>query len=163
MARRTFFSFHYENDVWRANIVRNSWITKADRETAGFIDAAEFEEVKKGGNIAIKRWINRQLEGTSVTVVLIGADTSNREYIKYEIQQSHARGNGLLGIYVHNLKDRYGNQSPKGSNQFGEIGRDSAGNTVYFSTHYPTYDWKDDDGYSNLGSWIEAAAKKVGR
>lgn len=47
MARRTFFSFHYENDVWRANIVRNSWVTKSDRDAAGFVDAADFEEVKK--------------------------------------------------------------------------------------------------------------------
>ena len=47
MARRAFFSFHYENDVWRANIVRNSWVTKIDREAAGFIDAAAFEEVRK--------------------------------------------------------------------------------------------------------------------
>ncbi len=39
MARRVFFSFHYERDVWRAGQVRNSWVTK-DREEAGFWDAA---------------------------------------------------------------------------------------------------------------------------
>jgi len=70
MVRRVFFSFHYEKDVWRANVVRNSWVSKPDRESAGFIDAADFEKLKKQGEEAIKRWINGQLEGTSVTAVL---------------------------------------------------------------------------------------------
>lgn len=163
MARRAFFSFHYENDVWRANIVRNSWVTKPDREAAGFVDSADFEEVKKGGDAAIKRWIDKQLEGTSVSVILIGSDTSNREYVKYELQKSYQKGNGLFGIYIHQIKDRYGNTSSIGSNTFGEIGKDANGNSVYFSVSYPFYDWVNDDGYTNLGSWIEAAAKSAGR
>lgn len=163
MARRAFFSFHYENDVWRANQVRNSWVTKPDRESAGFTDAADFEEVKKGGDAAIKKWIDNQLSGTSVTVVLIGSETSERDYIKYELQKSYAKGNGLLGIYIHQLKDSNGNKSTKGSNSFGEIGKDSSGKTIYFSIDYTTYDWVDDDGYNNLGAWIEAAAKKAGK
>lgn len=162
MARKTFFSFHYENDVWRANQVRNSWVTKEDNQTAGFLDAADFEKVKKEGDAAIKKWIDNQLYGTSVTVVLLGTDTSNRVYVQYEVQKSYERGNGLLGIYIHNLKDKYGNTSIKGDNLFGEIGKDSSGNAVYFSS-YPTYDWVVEDGYSNLGKWIEAAAKKSGK
>src|ERR1017187_8146827 len=85
MARRAFFSFHYERDAWRAGQVRNSWVTK-DRESAGFWDAAAWEEVKKKGNPAIEKWIDDQLKGTSVTVVLIGAQTSTREYVGYEIK-----------------------------------------------------------------------------
>lgn len=163
MARRAFFSFHYKNDVWRANQVRNSWVTKDDKEAAGFIDAADFEKIEKEGDDAIKRWINKQLEGTSVTVVLIGSDTSNRPYVKYELQKSYEKGNGLLGIYIHKLKDKDGNTSTKGSNQFGEIGKDANGNSVFFSSSYPCYDWVDDDGYNNLGNWIETAAKKANR
>ncbi|HEC91575.1 MAG TPA: TIR-like domain-containing protein, partial [Candidatus Atribacteria bacterium] len=83
MARRVFFSFHYERDVWRSNVVRNSWVAKPDREAAGFIDSAEFETLKRQGEEAIKRWINRQLEGTSVTVVLIGSETYKREWVRY--------------------------------------------------------------------------------
>jgi hypothetical protein len=163
MARKTFFSFHYENDVWRVNQVRNTWVTKENSEAAGFVDAAAFEKVEKEGDAAIKRWIDNQLVGTSVTVVLIGSDTCNREYVKYELQKSYARGNGMLGIYIHNCKDINSKTCTKGSNTFGEIGKDSSGNTVYFSTNYPCYDWVDDDGYNNLGKWIEAAAKKAGK
>src|SRR5215470_5357994 len=98
MARRVFFSFHYENDVWRAGQVRNSWVTK-DRQTAGFWDAASWEEVKRKGKPAVEKWIDDQLTGTSVTVILIGAETSEREYVGYEIKKSHDKGNGLVGIY----------------------------------------------------------------
>ncbi len=163
MARKVFFSFHYKNDVWRANIARNSWVTKEDKEAAGFVDAAEFEEVEKGGETAIKKWINKQLDGTSVTVVLIGSETSKREYVKYELQESYKKGNGMLGIYIHQVKDKNGNTTTKGSNQFGEIGKDSNGKSVYFSVDYPCYDWVDDDGYNKMGKWIEAAAKKAGK
>lgn len=162
MARKVFFSFHYENDVWRANQVRNSWVTKPDREAAGFVDSAAFEEVKKGGDAAIKRWIDAQLSGTSVTVVLIGSDTSSRDYVKYELQKSYEKGNGMLGIYIHQLKNSSGLTSTKGDIYFGELGKDSNGHSVYFSS-YPCYDWVDNDGYNNLGSWIESAAKKAGR
>lgn len=160
MARKIFFSFCYENDVWRANQVRNSWLTKKDQEFAGFTDAAVFEEVKKGRDATIKEWIDIQLIGTSVTVVLIGSDTNNSDYIKYELRKSYEMGKGMLGIYINTLKDKNGSISTKGSNHFGEIGKDSNGKSVYFSSHYPCYYWVADDGYVNLGSWIEAAAIK---
>src|SRR5947199_5940106 len=98
MARRVFFSFHYKNDVWRANQIRNSWVTQ-DREAAGFIDAAEFEKLKKDDG-AIKRWIDNQLSGTSVTVVLIGSETSNRPYVLYELQKSCQKGNRIIGVHL---------------------------------------------------------------
>jgi hypothetical protein len=163
MARRAFFSFHYKNDVVRANHVRNSWVTKDEKEAAGFVDAADFEEVEKGGEAAIKRWIDKQLAGTSVTVVLIGSQTSSREYVKYELQKSYEKGNGMLGIYIHQCKDFAGKTDVKGSNHFGEIGKDANGKAVYFSSTYKCYDWIDDDGYNNIGKWIETAASDTGR
>ena len=85
MARRAFFSFHYERDVWRVGQVRNCWLTKPDRESAGYWDAAKWEAVKKQGDEAIKRWINNALSGTSVTVVLIGAETNTKKKTYYYI------------------------------------------------------------------------------
>ena len=31
-----------------------------------------------------------------------------------------------------------------------------------FANLFSIYDWKTDDGYNNLGKWIEAAAKYAG-
>ena len=156
MARRVFFSFHYERDIWRANVVRKHWITKPDRGEAGFWDASLWEEAEKKGELALKRMINKGLDGTSVTVVLIGKETSDRKWVRYEVQKSHEKGNGLLGIYIHNIKDANGNTDRKGKNQFGKIDGEH-----YFFQLYPTYDWANDDGYNNFGDWVEKAAKNV--
>jgi hypothetical protein len=163
MARKVYFAFHYQRDIWRVNQVRHTWVTKEDIEEAGYIDAADFEKVERQGEEAIKRWIDNQLEGTSVTVVLIGYETHNRKYVSYEIEQSYNRGNGLLGIYIHNLKDRNGMTDYKGDNPFDTWYITKNGQKIYFSQIYPTYDWVNDDGYNNIGDWIEAAAKKAGK
>jgi hypothetical protein len=202
MARRVFFSFHYEKDIWRANIVRNSWVTKGNFESAGFIDAAEYEKIKRQGDESIKRWINEQLEGTSVTVVLIGSETYLRDWVRYEIIKSFDRENALLGVYIHNMKNQFEMTDIKGPNPFEYVGVfiDKNGNGTYrerndnewtkfslypkcglnFPEKYRTnevykfnskafnikiklYDWKNDDGYNNLGDWIEEAAEQAGR
>ncbi|NNM79824.1 MAG: TIR domain-containing protein [Gallionella sp.] len=107
MARKTFFSFRYKKDNWRAGIVRNSWVTKdKEKVAAGFFDSAEWEKVKKETDSAIEKWIDEQLKGTSVTVVLIGTDTAGKKWINYEITSSCKKGNGLLGIHIHQLKDK---------------------------------------------------------
>lgn len=107
MARRVFFSFHYQRDIWRVNQIRNmpSIIGSAG---AGFQDASLWEEAKKKGDAAIKKLIDDGLQNTSVTVVCIGAKTAGRKYINYEIEQSIARGNGIVGIQIHHLKDQNG-------------------------------------------------------
>ena len=89
MARRTFFSFKYK-DVSRAMVVRNSWVAQG-KESAGFADAADFEKLKKQGDAAIQRWIDNQLNGTSVTVVLVGQHTCSSRWVKYEIEKIKIR------------------------------------------------------------------------
>lgn len=148
MARSVFFSFHYDNDVTRAMVVRKSGVTKAGLEAHGVIDKAEFEEIKRKGQLAVESWIDKQLLNTTVTVVLIGSETLQRPFVKYEIEQSKKRGNAIIGIYVNKIKDFNQNLSTRC-------------NTMSFP--YKIYDWIDDDGYNNLGSWVESAAKAVGK
>jgi hypothetical protein len=164
MTRKVFFSFHYKRDSVRAGQIRNSNVIKSKGvETSDFIDAAKWEEVKKKGNDAIKKWILDQLNGTSVTVILIGAKTSEREWIKYEISESLKKGNSLLGIYIHNCKVFDGSTDVKGKNPFNNLYFDINGKREYLSDIYKTYDWIDDNGRENLGEWIGKAAKDTGR
>lgn len=146
MTRKVFFSFAYE-DVNRVMIVRNSNVVKGI-DAAGFIDKADFESVERQGEGAIKRWIDKQLEGTSVTVVLVGATTCKSKWVSYEIEQSKARGNGLLGIDISKVPS------------FNEPTTERCGQ---IPTGYKFYLWNKDDGYNNMGTWIEAAAKAAGR
>lgn len=147
MARRVFFSFEYEHDVTRANVVRKSGMTKGI-EVAGYIDAAEYEKVKKNGDAAIKGWIDDQLKNTTVTVVLVGAYTCASKWVKYEIEASTNRGNGLLGIDISKIKDF----DKKTTERCGQI-----------PEGYPFYYWNNDKGYDNLGTWVEKAAKAAGK
>ncbi|MFR4752480.1 MAG: TIR domain-containing protein [Enterococcus raffinosus] len=87
MARRVFFSFYYENDLSRALVVKNNWALK-ENEESGFINKGEFERIKRDGEESIRRWIDKQLAGTSVTVVLIGSETLDSEYVQYEIEKA---------------------------------------------------------------------------
>lgn len=163
MVRKAFFSFHYQKDVWRVNSVRNSWVTKPEHEASKFLDAAEREKVWRGGDAAIKQWIDNQLNGTSVTVVLIGSETAGREYVNYEIVQSHKQKKGLLGIYIHQLKDQNQRTSIKGRNPFDDWSITVDGRKKLLSEIYPTYDWVNNDGYNNMPVWIERAAQLAGR
>ena len=162
MARRVFFSFHHSGDVWRAGQVRNSWVTQ-ERQDAGFWDVAAWEQVKKKDVATVQKWIDEQMKGTSVTVVLIGAETSERPHVLYEIIQSHNKGNGMLGVYVHNIKDATQRVGLKGSNPFAKLSITKSGTKTLLSEIYPTYDWVSANGRDNIGSWIETAAKKAGR
>ena len=147
MARSVFFSFEYEHDVSRAMVVRNSWVTQG-KEAAGFLDSADFEKVKRRGDAAVRRWIDNQLDGTSVTVVLVGSHTCQSRWVNYEIKRSTEKGNGLLGIDVSKVKDLHG----KTSNRCGKI---PEGYSFYF--------WNKHNGHENMGDWIEDAAKEAGR
>lgn len=107
MARTVFFSFHYQRDIWRVNQIRNiPNITGS--AAAGFKDASLWEEAKKKSDYTIKSMIDKALNGTTVTVVFIGAKTAGRKFINYEIEQSLKRGNGIVGIQIHHLKNQLG-------------------------------------------------------
>lgn len=162
MARRVFFSFHYQRDIWRVNVVRNSWVTQ-DRQVAGYWDASLWEEAQTKGEEAIKSLIDNGLQNTSVTVVLIGAETHSRKWVQYEIIESYKRGNGLLGVYIHNIPDNHNNTDIQGQNPFDSIYITQDGRKVFFSELYPTYDWKLQNGYTNFATWVESAARVAGR
>lgn len=146
MARKVFFSFKYD-DVQRAMNVRNSNVISGALKS-GFIDKADFEAVEKQGEKAIQRWIDEQFAGTSVTVVLVGANTNKSKWVKYEIEQSIVRGNGLLTIDISKIADLNGNTTDCCSLR---------------AQGYKHYQWNNDCGRDNLGTWVEAAAKAAGR
>lgn len=146
MARKVFFSFKYD-DVSRAMIVRNSDVIRGD-EKRGFIDKADFEKVERQGDAAIKAWIDGQLQGTSVTAVLVGAKTNKSKWVKYEIAESIKRGNGLLGIDISKVAD---------------FDRPDSTCCAEMPDGYSFYRWNRDKGYENLEKWIEKAAKDAGR
>jgi hypothetical protein len=120
----------------------------------GFIDAAEWEKVQREGDDSIKRWINSQLVNTSTTVVLIGAETSERDWVRYEIVESWNRGNAIVGVRIHGVKNMHGQTDMPGRNPLDEI---KLPDGTPLSASCKTYDWCLEDGRTNLGVWIEYA------
>lgn len=160
MARRVFFSFHYDNDINRSMTVRNSWVTQG-KEAAGFVDKAAFEQVKRQGDAAVHHWIDNQLEGTSVTVVLIGSETLNRPFVQYEICKSLQRGNAVIGVHINGIKDMRTLTTATKGNTHTIIGYYNDQSPAYFDLICDSiYDYTTQNGYANMGSWIESAAKK---
>ncbi len=200
MARRTFFSFHYKPDVTRAWVVRNSWVAKVaqgEREDAGFFDSSVFEAKEREGVEILKRFLRDGLQNSTVTCVLVGAETALRRWVRYEIFRSFIRGNGLLAVRVHTISSLNKLQCAEGANPFDSLAftvdrdqlrfkeymqsgwqfardvasmplRDVAYNLGGKANHtlatlFAIYDWQANDGYDNLGTWIEAAARQGGR
>lgn len=150
MSKYVFFSFHYERDAWRAAQVRNCNMLPSE-DQIGFIDAADWESIKKKGDAAIERWIDDQLDGTSATAVLIGAETADREWVQDEIVKSWNRGNALIGIRIHNIKDSDKKTDVAGHNPFDDF---KLPDGTLLSSVCKTYDWVLDNGRDNLGAWI---------
>ena len=174
MARKVFFSFYYDRDIRRVVQVRNSWRFR-NGDSQPFIDKAEWEKLERTGPAAVKGWIDRNMDGAGVTVVLIGAQTYTRPYVRYEIEQSRKLHKGLLGIRISRIRDPQTGTDVEGLNPFdyvtfeernpaaGLLGFTSNTRTRKYSDVYPVYDWVLQDGQSNMEAWIEAAAKAAGR
>jgi hypothetical protein len=161
VARKVFFSFHYDRDVRRVVQVRNSWVIRRHGDAQPFFDKADFEEAERRAG-GIEKWIEDQLKGTSVTVVLFGAETYDRPWVRHEILRSYQLGKGLLAIDIHGIKDPQLGPDKQGKNPLDYWTTKQNGRDVPFSSLYRTYDWVSADGYTNMPSWIENAATAAG-
>lgn len=133
MARRVYFAFDYK-DVFAVNQIRKAGQFD-EVARAGFIDASQWEKLKKKDDSVIRKAINDALVGTSVTVVCVGERTATRRWVKYEVSASKERGNGLLAVYLP-----------------GESGHSAPGGLSVKS-------WNRDQ----FGAWVETAAKEAGK
>ena len=120
----------------------------------------EWESITAGGDAKIQKWIDDQLSGKSVAVVLIGTATAGRKWINYEIKKAWGEGKGVFGVYIHNLKDRNGDRSSKGENPFDWFtisGKSMASIVKAYDPPYITSNYVYDHIKNNLEDWIEEA------
>jgi len=158
MARNVFYSFHYKPDNSRASQIRNMGLVEGNQPASD----NDWEKVTKGGDDEIKKWIAAQLKGRSCAIVLIGQNTAGRKWISYEISTAWNEKKGVLGVYIHNLKDLDGKQSQMGGNPFDQVTFTNSGAklSTVVPTHNPPYsDSKDVYAHikKNLADWIEEA------
>lgn len=141
MARRTFFSFHYGPDVWRAWNVRNCLALTGDDAEAGFFDSSVFEASKRESEASLKAFLRDGMKNSSVTCVLAGTETWSRRWVRYEIVRAILKGSGLLTVDIHGVKDNKGATSTKGADPLAQIGLYKTSEGIFFA------EWKG-------GKWV---------
>lgn len=154
--RRVFHSFHFVRDSHRVAQVRQM----GSVEGQTILSSNEWESIKAKGEASIKRWIDEQMAGKSCVVVLIGSQTAGRRWVNYEIERGWNTNKGLVGVYIHRLKNLRQEQDSKGGNPFGGF---TVGNTP-LSSIVKAYDppfAASRDAYeyikANLADWVEEA------
>lgn len=144
--RQVFFSFRFLYDSWRAGQIRNMGKVSDD---STFSDN-DWETVRSKSADAIEKWIKDQMKMRSCVVVLIGEHTQGRKWINYEIEQAWNSGKGIVGIYIHGLKDENGKQAQKGKNPFEDFCIDT---TFNYIAHNPN---PVDENEKNLAKVVKA-------
>ena len=124
--RQVFFSFRYIYDAWRAGQVRNMGKVSDD---STFSDN-DWETVRSDSDAEIEKWIKDQMKMRSCVVLLIGEHTQGRKWINFEIENAWKSGKGIVGIYIHGLKDKDGEQANKGDNPLEDFCIDTTFNYI---------------------------------
>lgn len=155
--KQVFFSFHYKRDAWRASQVRNMGMVD---DSSTFSDN-DWEEVRFKSESKIKEWIDSQLAKRSCLIVLVGYETSQRKWVKYEIEKAMELHKGIVGIRINKLKNEDGEQDPNGGNPFYSIitssGYRLSSYVTLFESSYQTSTNVYNDIKENMESLINEA------
>lgn len=162
MAKQVFFSFHYKPDNWRVSQVRNIGVIEGNKAASD----NKWEEVVGGGDKAIEKWIDENMNYRSCVIVLVGSKTAGRKWIDYEINKAWADGKGIVGIHIHHLKNNDGDQTTKGKNPFSKFSIGEGDDKEDFDDVVKCYDppySTSKNVYAhiedNIEDWIEEAIK----
>jgi len=151
--RQVFYSFHFDKDVMRVQQIRNMGVIEGNTP----VSANDWEEARKKPG-AIEKWIDDNMKYRSCVIVLVGEDTANRPWVKYEIKKAWEDNKGLFGIYIHNLKCPINGKSNKGQNPFDQLTfNDGSKLSSIVKCYNPISTDAYNDIKNNIEAWIEAA------
>ncbi|SLM45455.1 conserved hypothetical protein [Nitrospira sp. ND1] len=149
-----FYSFHYDNDVFRTQQIRNMGVVEGDEP----VSPNDWEQIKRRGDQAVERWIEESMKYKRCVIVLVGSETSTRRWVRHEIERAYSLSKGLFGIYIHNLKCPRVGRCSQGVNPFDGFTINNGGQRL--SSVIPCYDPGHDayNGISgNLAIWVSSA------
>lgn len=155
MSRKpVFFSFHYQNDVFRVQQIRNIGVVEGNQP----ISPNDWETIKRGGDASIMRWIDDNMKYKQCVIVLVGSDTAHRPWVRYEIEKAWNDGKPIFGIYIHNLNCPRNGIGVMGENPFDSFNFKDGRK---LSSVVPCYNPSFNDAYNsiaqNIDTWINTA------
>lgn len=162
MARKVFFSFHYERDSQRVSQIRECNSVSQHFTRSPFLSKSEWESIERIGPTAIKNWIDKNMDGTSVVILCFGLKTSTRPWVKYELEKAHREKRGIVAIDLSGMRTMQNEVDAAGVNPLKKA-FDSAGTELFNYDTYKTYHWINDGGRINIDKWVEKAAQLIGR
>ncbi|MDD5731947.1 MAG: TIR domain-containing protein [Patescibacteria group bacterium] len=139
MARKIFVAFDSNTNLGAYyEIMSCEALSGYDKNP--FYDLGGLFTIRSQGKEGMKNWVEKQLKGTSVVIILRNDETESFEWIGYTIQKSIEYGKGLLLIDI----------------------REDSGNKYEIPVleGYRAFNWYSDNGVENIGKWVEEEAEK---
>lgn len=160
MAKSVFYSVHYDRDVWRVQQINQMGAL----EGQPILNAQDWKVVKRKGDAAIKKWIADQMAYKSAVVVLTGAQTASRPWVRHEIAYAWDNHKPLVGIRIHGLEDRNGYTDSCGEDPFSKVTLKGGGTVGDFVPVYNPSGSNSQGVYAtikaNLTTWAGNAYKR---
>lgn len=148
-----FYSFHFDADVMRVQLIRNIGAIDDNKPVSN----NDWEEVRRKGSTAVRHWIDDNMKYRRCVVVLIGRQTAERPWVRYEIEKAWNDRKGLLGIYVHNVKCPNTGKCAKGVNPFDYVKAGASRLSSVITCHDPNPLDAYNDIRNNLERWVQTA------
>ncbi|MEZ5378224.1 MAG: TIR domain-containing protein [Acidimicrobiales bacterium] len=160
MAQSVFFSFDYGRDNWRVQQVLNMGAV----EGGAAFTPQDWEEVREDTDEAIEEWIRVQMLYTRAVIVLVGNDTADSKWVKYEITKAWNEKRPLVGIRIHGLKNAEQKTDAAGVDPFSLVGLKGGGTVAdYVTLHNPAGSTSNavyDNIKNNMEGWVGNAYKR---
>lgn len=105
--RKVFISYHHENDQTWADALSNSYCDQYEI----FFDNSLDDEIDSANPEYVNRVIREDyIVGSSITIVLCGAETWKRRYVDWEICSTLHHEHALLGICLPSARRTFDNK-----------------------------------------------------
>lgn len=155
-----FYSFHYDRDAARVQQI----INMGALDGQSIVNAQAWETVKRQGDAAVEKWIADQMAYKSAVVVLVGAETAGRPWVRYEITKAWNDKRPLVGIRINGLAPLNQDADVPGVNPFSSVSFKSGGTLAdYVPLHTPAGGTSKEVYASiqnGLKTWVDNAYKR---
>lgn len=157
MAKSVFYSFQYANDWWRVNTIKSMGVIEGQPVLA----SQDWESVKRQGEGAIWRWIEKQMAGKDAVVVLVGSGTANRPWVRQEIAYAWDNHIPLCGVRIHGLKDQNQRTASAGADPFAQVSLKNGGTVADYIQPYSPSGWDSQSVYADIKTALPGLVQRA--
>ena len=113
MPQKVLFVFDVEHDAHRVGQIGDMPTVVVKKLLS---DETQWARIRTKGDQTVQKLMDKAIDQTTATVVLIGGHTDKKDYVRCCIRETIRKGHPLVGIQIHHLEDEQGrvdNPGPK--------------------------------------------------